>query len=320
MMDESRRKRIKRLKRVIVTCFLLAVCVPTTLCILQSARLHMAQEEIARLQEQLAAATGTDTREAAEAALEVTPALPDEIPDAASFDPESEEANIRRWEESDNTGERKVLTASGMREVYLTFDDGPSIYTDRILDILKEYGVKATFFVVAKGKEDYEDSLRRIVAEGHTLGMHSYSHKYREIYASKEAFIKDVNALQDYLHDVTGVYPQVYRFPGGSSNRASGVSMKDLEAYLSEIGVRYYDWNVSCRDATGRGLGKDSVTYYATHELADYSEAIILMHDAADKKSTVDALPGIIEKILAMPDTVILPITEETVPIQHDAN
>ncbi len=319
MIDESRRKRIKRLIRVIATCFLLAVFVPTTLCILQSARLHTAQKEIENLKAQLAAKADANT-EAAAPPTEVMPAPSDDIPNASSFDPESEEANIRRWEESDNTGERKVLTASGMREVYLTFDDGPSIYTDRILDILKEYGVKATFFVVAKGKEDYEDSLRRIVAEGHTLGMHSYSHKYREIYASKEAFIKDVNALQDYLHDVTGIYPEVYRFPGGSSNRASGVSMKELEAYLAEIGVRYFDWNVSCRDATGRGLGKDSILYYATHELADYSEAIILMHDAADKKSTVDALPGIIERILAMPDTVILPITAETNPIQHDVN
>ena len=116
----------------------------------------------------------------------------------------TEEDSIRAWEEQADSTPASKPSANGIRKVYLTFDDGPSIYTDEILDILKEYNVKATFFVVAEGKESYEDAYRRILEEGHTLGMHSYSHVYREIYQSKEAFIQDVNKLQDYLHEEIG--------------------------------------------------------------------------------------------------------------------
>ncbi len=228
----------------------------------------------------------------------------------------TEEDSIRAWEEQADSTPDSKQSANGIRKVYLTFDDGPSIYTDEILDILKEYNVKATFFVVAEGKESYEDAYRRILEEGHTLGMHSYSHVYREIYQSKEAFIQDVNKLQDYLHEVTGEYPDFYRFPGGSSNRVSTVNMQELEGYLNEIDVTWYDWNISSGDATGH-LGKDQIVRNCTAYLSGYDEAVILLHDAGDKRSTVQALPEIIEKILAMEDTVIAPITEDTVPIQH---
>lgn len=228
----------------------------------------------------------------------------------------TEEDSIRAWEEQADSTPASKPSANGIRKVYLTFDDGPSIYTDEILDILKEYNVKATFFVVAEGKESYEDAYRRILEEGHTLGMHSYSHVYREIYQSKEAFIQDVNKLQDYLHEVTGEYPDFYRFPGGSSNRVSTVNMQELEGYLNEIDVTWYDWNISSGDATGH-LGKDQIVRNCTAYLSGYDEAVILLHDAGDKRSTVQALPEIIEKILAMEDTVIAPITEDTVPIQH---
>ncbi len=181
---------------------------------------------------------------------------------------------------------------------------------------MKEYDVKATFFVVGEGKEPYEEACRRIVEEGHTLGMHSYSHVYEEIYASKEAFIWDVNVLQDYLYQVTGVHPEIYRFPGGSSNHVSTVEMQELKDYLSEIGIVWYDWNISSGDATGH-LSQEEILKNCTSNLENYKEAVILMHDAADKKTTVQALPGIIEAILEMEDTVIVPITKETIPVQH---
>ena len=118
------------------------------------------------------------------------------------------------------------------------------------------------------------------------------------------------------FRSVTGEYPDFYRFPGGSSNRVSTVNMQELEGYLNEIDVTWYDWNISSGDATGH-LGKDQIVRNCTAYLSGYDEAVILLHDAGDKRSTVQALPEIIEKILAMEDTVIAPITEDTVPIQH---
>jgi len=115
---------------------------------------------------------------------------------------------------SDTTDEGNTLSGQTdtTRKVYLTFDDGPSIYTDEILDILKEYHVKATFFVVGKEDAASQKAIRRIVAEGHTLGMHSYSHKYSELYASREAFQEDFEKERDYLETLTGSKIAFYRF------------------------------------------------------------------------------------------------------------
>ena len=129
-----------------------------------------------------------------------------------------EAADIAAVEMQENTHkwDGKGDSSSGIRRVYLTFDDGPSANTDRILDILAQYGVKATFFVV--GKEGYADQYRRIVEDGHTLAMHSYSHRYNEVYASLDAYKADLTKLHDYLYELTGEDCRFVRFPGGSSN------------------------------------------------------------------------------------------------------
>lgn len=230
----------------------------------------------------------------------------------------TEEDSIRQWE-ADNEGEEPPVQVSpGVRKVYLTFDDGPSKNTGEILDILDRYGVKATFFVVAEGKDKYKDMLKRIVNEGHTLGMHSYTHIYKEIYSSKEAFIKDINSLQDYIHNVTGTYTDYYRFPGGSSTGLGKAPVSQLKEYLEEIGVKWYDWNISSGDATGR-LTADQIYNNSVSKLENYSEAVILFHDAAEKSTTVEALPRIIEYILDMEDTIIVPISQETDPVLHNS-
>lgn len=204
---------------------------------------------------------------------------------------------------------------AGIRRVYLTFDDGPSANTDRILDILNQYGVKATFFVVAK--EGYTDQYRRIVEDGHTLAMHSYSHKYSEIYASLDAYKEDLTKLHDFLYELTGEDCTIVRFPGGSSNTVSHVDMRELIDYLNEENMVYYDWNVSSGDASG---GKKSIAQIKKNVLGNidqYSNAVVLFHDASGKDSTVDALPAIIEEILESDNTVLLPISEDTVRVQH---
>ncbi|MBR7089777.1 MAG: polysaccharide deacetylase [Lachnospiraceae bacterium] len=208
--------------------------------------------------------------------------------------------------------------SDGIHRVYLTFDDGPSIYTDDILDILAAYDVKATFFVV--GRENTASYARylRIIEEGHTLGMHSYSHVYSDIYASPESFAADTERIRSLLEDVTGYSPVFYRFPGGSSNDVSATDMHELEDYLSSQGIVYFDWNVSSGDAGKTPLSPDQIINNALQGIESRDTTVILFHDTAAKRSTVYALPSIIEAIQSMDNTVILPITYDTTVIQHD--
>ena len=205
----------------------------------------------------------------------------------------------------------------GMTKVCLTFDDGPSIYTDDILDILDKYDVKATFFV--NGKEGYDEQYRRIVAEGHTLGMHSYSHDYSKVYADLDSFADDLYQLKTYLYELTGVDCELYRFPGGSSNNASRVDMSRCIQYLNAKGIRYFDWNVSSGDAGGGYRSADTIVLNVMSQIKslDADTIVVLFHDASGKSTTVEALPMIIEKIQAMDNTVIMPITDETDAIHH---
>ena len=208
--------------------------------------------------------------------------------------------------------------SDGIHRVYLTFDDGPSIYTDDILDILDAYGVKATFFVVGRESTAAYSRYLRIVEEGHTLGMHSYTHVYNEIYASPESFAADTERIRNLLEDVTGQTPVFYRFPGGSSNDVSATDMHELEQYLASQGIVYFDWNVSSGDAGKEPLTPDQIIRNALQGIESRDTTVILFHDTAAKKSTVYALPSIIEAIQAMDNTVILPITYDTTVIQHD--
>lgn len=206
-------------------------------------------------------------------------------------------------------------SAADIRRVYLTFDDGPSANTDRILDILAQYGVKATFFVV--GKNGYTEQYQRIVEEGHTLGMHSYSHRYSEIYASLDAYKEDLTKLHNFLYELTGEDCKIVRFPGGSSNTISKVDMQELIRYLNQEDMVYFDWNVSSGDASGENKNANQIVRNVLDQIDKYNNVVILFHDATGKSTTVDALSEIIEKILESDNTVILPISKETVKVQH---
>ncbi len=175
---------------------------------------------------------------------------------------------------------------------------------------MAQYGVKATFFVV--GKEGYTDQYRRIVEDGHTLAMHSYSHRYNEV-----SYKADLTKLHDYLYELTGEDCRFVRFPGGSSNTVSKVSMWDLIDYLESEDMVYFDWNVSSGDSTGGKKSVNQLTNNVLENIGKYNNAVVLFHDAAGKTTTVDALAGIIEKILESDNTVLLPISEDTVKVQH---
>lgn len=216
----------------------------------------------------------------------------------------------------DLSGESKdTLSASykDIRKVYLTFDDGPSRITTEILDILDKYGIKATFFVVGKEDDTSKEIYNRIVKEGHTLAMHSYTHDLDRIYESLDSFSSDLQREQNLLYEVTGVWTSFYRFPGGSSNTASKLDMQIFKDYLERQGITYFDWNVY----GGDGIDPEAIAANVSANVADYSTSIVLLHDAADKEETVEALPEIIEYIQGLDNTVILPIDKDTIPIQH---
>ena len=213
--------------------------------------------------------------------------------------------------------EEQNLAGDGdIHKVYLTFEDGPSDHTGEILDILAQYDVKATFFVVGKEDEESQALYQRIADEGHTLGMHSYSNKYSQIYQSDEAFEEDFERLRDELYQVTGVNSIYYRFPGGSSNQVSNTDMKEFIKYLNDQDVTYFDWNVTSGDATSQAYTADELVDNVLEDVVKYKTSVVLLHDANTKETTVEALGPMIEALQAQ-GVELLPITEDTTVIQH---
>lgn len=306
---ETRRKRVQRLKKMIIGIVAAGIVIPLLCCVYLICRLDtidgtlktleqrldeldIRNQELQTLLQQLQEQKSTPVQ---------TPQIQEDSSGAEASEPVAEESS----------GQEEI------HKVYLTFDDGPSIYTNDILDILDSYNVKATFFVVGKEGTNAEEALQRIVAEGHTLGMHSYSHKYKELYESMDSFTQDFARIRDYIYQATGEESVCYRFPGGSSNTVSEIDMHDFIDYLDSQGVEYYDWNVSSGDGGSMKLSTDTLLENCTKDIDTRDTSIILLHDSAEKPTTVEALPDIIENILTRPDTVILPITENTRPIHH---
>lgn len=321
---EYRRRRVKRLKKCIILMLMISIAIPYVLCMVLLVRMRSLEGELEKLtalteelthvaesqQERLEELTrntqsqgqGTAATSEADAVL---PGYGLESPD------------VGQGEGTEEKFPEETAEVTAAHRVYLTFDDGPSIYTQDILDILDRYDVKATFFVVGKETESAKKSLKRIVEDGHALGMHSYSHVYSEVYASVDNFAGDFTKLRDYLYEVTGVKSSIYRFPGGSSNTVSKIPMGEFADYLDSQGVVFFDWNISSGDALSEKLSAEAIVKNCTENITRYGTSVILLHDTAEKKSTVEALPMIIENILALEDTVILPITEDTEPVQH---
>lgn len=181
--------------------------------------------------------------------------------------------------------------------VYLTFDDGPSNLTPGVLDVLKRYDVHATFFVVYQNSADAKALYHRIVDEGHELAIHTASHNYKQIYESVEAYLDDFALLSDMLQAETGVQPEIFRFPGGSINNYNKEIHDDLISEMLRRGYTYYDWNVTSGSST-KTASKSSVYANVMNGVSGKSKAIVLMHDAGSS-ATVEALPDIIEALLA---------------------
>ena len=186
-------------------------------------------------------------------------------------------------------------TTNGHKTMYLTFDDGPSANTERVLDILDQYNCKATFFVTGQNP-DYFPWIKEAYDRGHTIGLHSYSHDYESCYSSPEAFWNEFDQIGQVVKDQIGYVPCFIRFPGGASNTVSadysqGI-MTELANQVHERGYQYYDWSLSCGD--GSVHTADELVYYGC-EPTEEENVIYLAHDGAAKETTVEALPAIIE-------------------------
>lgn len=176
--------------------------------------------------------------------------------------------------------------------IYLTFDDGPSCYTEKLLEILERYDVKATFFVV---NTDYSDLIANIVEKGHSVGIHSATHSYKKIYASESAFVSDLQEMQNIIFEMTGVKTFLMRFPGGSSNTVSKYNpgiMTRLSAVVGDMGFQYFDWNVDSGDAsTATNAAQVAKNVISGVKKKDIS--IVLQHDS--RGFSVEAVEEIIK-------------------------
>ena len=211
----------------------------------------------------------------------------------------NQDTNNQPKENEPNTTNTSTTTEkkkSNEGVIWLTFDDGPSAnLTPKVLDILKKENVKATFFVI-NYSESNEHLIKRIVAEGHTIGIHGYSHEYSKIYKSKETFMNNIYTLQDKIYKSTGVKSMYIRFPGGSSNTVSRKYCKGIMTELTKEvlskGFKYFDWNISSGDAGGAKNAK-AVYKNVTKNLSKKRGNLVLCHDIHQK--TLEALPDIIK-------------------------
>lgn len=284
---EYRKKRVKRIKKIIVTLCIILFILPIVLSVILLFRVRTLEHKIETIVsenhlEEGSGETGADVVKAKEKQT-VSPAAVEPAPS---------------------------------KKVYLTFDDGPSKQTEKVLDVLKKKNVKATFFVIGREDEFSQGIYKRIVKEGHTLGMHSYSHIYKEIYGSLDGFKKDFQKISDYLFKVTGQRSAFYRFPGGSSNSVNQFPVEEYTAFLHEQGVMYMDWNVIAANGTTDNVTKEEMVKSVMDGVARYNTSVVLMYDSADKKMTAESLEEVIDNLQAG-GYELLPIDAETVPVHH---
>ncbi len=180
--------------------------------------------------------------------------------------------------------------AESRKQIYLTFDDGPStLVTGQVLDVLKKENVKATFFIVSDRAKTRRSTLKRIADEGHTVGVHSATHDYAKIYASDKTLLDDVSTCADFIYEVTGVKPTCYRFPGGGIK-----NIKHKTALLENAGYTVVSWNAVCGDEEIPDADADTLYKRAVQTAAGKNTVVLLCHDSASHKATAEALERII--------------------------
>ena len=228
---------------------------------------------------------------------------------------ESKPANTEKENKATTS---QTTTSNGKSIAYLTFDDGPSSITHSVLDILKKYNVKATFFVINSGNYN-KATLQREVNEGHTIGLHAYDHNYAIAYKDDNSYLDGIDKLRAKVKADTGFDSHYIRFPGGSSNTISKRYSKGIMSRITKTakqrGYKYYDWNVDDDDA-GRARTADDCYNNVIKELRPNRSNIVLMHDFGTNKKILEALPRIIE-YCQKNGYKMLPIDDNTPEIHH---
>jgi peptidoglycan/xylan/chitin deacetylase (PgdA/CDA1 family) len=223
----------------------------------------------------------------------------------------------------DNSGNATVKTRTvevtdiPQTIVYLTFDDGPSLRTLEVLDILKAYNVKGTFFV-GKKVDTLKYIMTRAHDEGHTVALHAYSHTASVIYASTDVFFYYLYLVQDWVESATGEKSWLYRFPGGSSNTSSRFNpgiMTTLTRMVQEEGFHYFDWNVSSGDGSSTTTSAQQVAN-VLRKVKPGGTYVVLMHDSSSHTNTVESLPLILDYLQSI-GAQVLPITMDTPQVHH---
>lgn len=230
-----------------------------------------------------------------------------------------------KYQVKDNSNNKSTITRNiKVREplepntIYLTFDDGPRDgTTDKILDILKEKDVKATFFVTNNGSDDL---IRRAFSEGHSLGIHTASHRYDLIYASVDNYFNDLNIVENRIFNITGKKTNIIRFPGGSSNTISkkyslGI-MSTLTKDVISKNYQYFDWNIDSGDSIYNN-SKNDIYNNVINNISKDKYNVILMHDTKNK--TVEVLPMIIDYAKSNGYN-FKTLTSNTIPIRQKVN
>lgn len=197
------------------------------------------------------------------------------------------------------------------KKMYLTFDDGPSAEnTTAVLDILKEQGVKATFFVVGKNVEKHPEIAKRIVEEGHTIGIHCYDHSYDVVYESVEGYLEDFEKARSIVYETTGVEAWCFRFPGGSINTYNEDIYEDIIQEMTNKGYVYYDWNASLEDAVKKNTPEQLIKN-AKESTLQRKRVVMLAHDIV--YSTTLCLEDLLGEF---PEYEFLPLTKDVSPVQ----
>ena len=202
--------------------------------------------------------------------------------------------------------------------VYLTFDDGPSDNTYSILQYLRDYNIKATFFVVPNRSEYCYTMLKAIAADGHAIGIHTASHKYDEIYASVESYLDDFYDAWNMVYEATGIKCEIFRFPGGSVNDYNEATRDAIITEMSRRGFRHFDWNVDSGDALGASWTQmwNSVPADIQVNYDRNFRSVVLMHDSDSTTNTVLVLEDLLKKLTSDGIYKFDKINNDTQPVQ----
>lgn len=166
--------------------------------------------------------------------------------------------------------------------------------TEEVVEALNEAGAKAAFFLIGDQiTGEREELVRQMAADGHILGVHTYSHNYKDIYSSVESFLTDFHKTYERIYEVTGEKPVYFRFPWGSVNCYNKKIRQELIAEMERRGFQYFDWNVSAEDSVGKPT-EYSVLHNVTDNFSKFRNAVVLMHDGSNNKISAKMLPKIL--------------------------